>query len=858
LNLSFQKGYHYNIISNTSSRRNAFLDALRKYNLIDNKHIPTDYKINDRETRLAVLAGLIDSDGYLQGNCYEITQKSKQLSDDILFLARSLGFAAYQKECQKSCMYKGEKRTGTYYKVSISGAGLENIPVKVLRKKASPRGQIKDALVTGIKVEHVGRGQYYGFTLDGNNRYLLGDFTVTHNTCTAAGVMEAFWDSKRDIIFATSLDALAANPPINFVKCLANMYPRFQRAPYKQSTAEATLNAVAGAFERRRIRFLSFAKLANRVEKSAQVLGGKKGSTSKSASTASKASSTKGKLSADEFIDLNNTILIIDEVHNLFRPLPTQRKQHDYLKKELIDPIKYPGLKVVVLTATPGDNVDDVMHLLNIVRDPTKPKIKPPNVDDADNMQKFRDSIRGMVSFFDLSGDRTRFPVVKDNTPRLFPMSDTQFSKYVEAYKKAVSEKKATDYDKLAKDNQLNKYWAPARKYSNMLYTWGKDVNKMEEFSAKMPGLLETIAAYPSEKHYVYSAFYDNREKGWGSHGILTIAKFLEQELGYEKLTVKEAKALAKAGAVPSTKAKRYVLVTQNEIGDKGEPGEAGKLSKSAGLNLKDLMEVYNHPENRYGEYVGVMLASQGFNEGLDLKAVRHIHIFEPLLTMASDKQTIGRAARFCSHGDLDITRGEWTVQIHRYMSDLPLGLNAVVAGPSDVPQLGPTDVEKDQAKRLDTDIKEAESVIEDLQSLKPKKGSIEATRIAQLKVLIAEKKKQIKLLVDHIESRDKSIRKNTRKRKGKSLDATGVENIDKFIYNEAQSRFKQILAIYEAMKETAIDCQVLQKFHGSTGRTIKCTYENENKSTISSTTQPRRYPASPYASNDPLRPSSV
>ena len=733
------------------------------------------------------------------------------------------------------------------------------------------------------------------------NRGILAVHSVgSGKTCTAAGVMEAFWDSPRDIIFATSLDALAANPPINFMKCLYNMYPRFQRAPYKQPTMEASLRLIETAFEHRRIRFLSFAKLANRVEKSAKAGGGKekskgvvvikpkgklssksttsksttsKSTTSKSTpvksttttstskttisskssnSVTSKASPPIKKLSADEYIDLNNSILIIDEVHNLFRPLPTQRKQHDYLKSQLIDPTKYPGLKVVILTATPGDNVEDVIHLLNIVRDPTKPAIKPPNIDDAEGMQRFRDSIRGTVSFFDLSGDKTRFPIVKDNTPRLFPMSDTQFKKYVEAYKKTVSEKKATNYDKLAKDNQLNKYWAPARKYSNMLYTWGKEVNKMEEFSAKMPGLLETISAYPNEKHYVYSSFYDNREKGWGSHGILTIAKFLEQELGYTKLTVKEANALAKAGAVPATKAKRYVLVTQNEIGDKGE--ESGKLSKSAGLNLKDIMEVYNHPENRYGEYVNVMLASQGFNEGLDLKAVRHIHMFEPLLTMASDKQTIGRAARFCSHGDLDITKGEWTVQIHRYMSDLPLGVNALVAGPSVVPQLGATEVEKDHLRRLNADVMEAQSVIEDLQSFKHAKDSVEATRIAQLKVLIKEKKKQIKLIADSVEDRDKAIRRNTRKQKSKSMDATGVENIDKFIYNEARNRFKEILAIYESMKETAIDCQVLKKFHGSTGRTIQCAYENENKNKNPSSNKPvSRYPASPYSNQDPL-----
>ena len=40
----------------------------------------------------------------------------------------------------------------------------------------------KDVLVTGFKINPIGKGNYYGFTLDNNHRYLLGDFTVTHNT----------------------------------------------------------------------------------------------------------------------------------------------------------------------------------------------------------------------------------------------------------------------------------------------------------------------------------------------------------------------------------------------------------------------------------------------------------------------------------------------------------------------------------------------------------------------------------------------------------------------------------------------------------------------------------------------------
>lgn len=150
-----------------------------------NKHIPDVYKINDRQTRLELLAGIIDTDGSYCDNSkgYDIIQKNKVLATDIVFVARSLGFSANMSQCEKSCMYKGEKRTGTYYRMHLSGDNLSSIPVKCPRKMAKNERVInKDSMVMGITIEPRGWGEYYGFELDKNHKYLLGDFTITHNT----------------------------------------------------------------------------------------------------------------------------------------------------------------------------------------------------------------------------------------------------------------------------------------------------------------------------------------------------------------------------------------------------------------------------------------------------------------------------------------------------------------------------------------------------------------------------------------------------------------------------------------------------------------------------------------------------
>lgn len=192
LNITTRNSLHYSItgkIIENKRTANTFLEMCRNNNLVNNKHIPHNYKCNDRSVQLELLAGLIDSDGYYHQNCYEIIQKNETLLDDILFVARSLGFAAYKSACKKSCMYKGEKREGTYYKASISGQGLEDIPVKCHRKKAHPRKQIKDALNTRIRLEKLDVDDYYGFEIDGNHRFVLGDFTVTHNTVMALKII---------------------------------------------------------------------------------------------------------------------------------------------------------------------------------------------------------------------------------------------------------------------------------------------------------------------------------------------------------------------------------------------------------------------------------------------------------------------------------------------------------------------------------------------------------------------------------------------------------------------------------------------------------------------------------------------
>lgn len=172
----------------------AIMNELRSFGLVRNKHIPHRFKTGSRQERLDLLAGLIDTDGHYTGKGYDITLGSERLMDDLVFVARSLGLSAYKAPSRKTCHNNGV--TGDYWRCTISG-DVDQIPCRIARKKAAPRQQKKDVLVTGITVTPIGEGDYFGFEIDGDHLFMLGDFTVTHNTYTFSYIASSAADKGR-------------------------------------------------------------------------------------------------------------------------------------------------------------------------------------------------------------------------------------------------------------------------------------------------------------------------------------------------------------------------------------------------------------------------------------------------------------------------------------------------------------------------------------------------------------------------------------------------------------------------------------------------------------------------------------
>ena len=166
------------------SKSHVYNKVFTKYNLYNNKHIPRDFKINSPEVQLQVIAGLIDTDGTYnkEKNFFEITQRydRKHILEDIKFMCEANGL-----RCSLTSRIATGKKPGIlHYRLRISG-DVSIIPTKISRKRGKSNTRYKTRKNWGdytFKVEPYERGEYYGFTVDKNHLFVLGDLTVTHNT----------------------------------------------------------------------------------------------------------------------------------------------------------------------------------------------------------------------------------------------------------------------------------------------------------------------------------------------------------------------------------------------------------------------------------------------------------------------------------------------------------------------------------------------------------------------------------------------------------------------------------------------------------------------------------------------------
>ncbi|RKX63591.1 MAG: hypothetical protein DRP42_07465, partial [Tenericutes bacterium] len=154
------------------------------------KFIPDIYKYNSEEVRLAVIQGLIDTDGWIlaQDGQPEFSTGSIELAHDFIEVAESLGATALLR-------HKITASGNDGYEVRIRVENAEDW-VRLTRKKEKAKPRKKPVKRTFKSIELVGKKECQCIMVDDDRHlYLTDRFIVTHNTVLSPTTAARNWQS---------------------------------------------------------------------------------------------------------------------------------------------------------------------------------------------------------------------------------------------------------------------------------------------------------------------------------------------------------------------------------------------------------------------------------------------------------------------------------------------------------------------------------------------------------------------------------------------------------------------------------------------------------------------------------------
>ena len=213
--------------------RNPVTSVMRQYGLADRrsstKFVPDDYKFASVKQRLAVLQGLMDTDGtvFRNGMAVSFSTTSPQLAADVRFLAQSLGGTAHTRTKQPHYTYMGERRNGRIAYEVLLRLPRDTNPFRLPRKANRARCFTRYPPVRYItSVEPVGEKPASCILIDApSHLYVTDDFIVTHNTAVMVG---AGMELRRLGLARKNLYVVPKATHAQFVEQFRQVYPYAQ------------------------------------------------------------------------------------------------------------------------------------------------------------------------------------------------------------------------------------------------------------------------------------------------------------------------------------------------------------------------------------------------------------------------------------------------------------------------------------------------------------------------------------------------------------------------------------------------------------------------------------------------------
>ena len=207
-------------------------------------------------------------------------------------------------------------------------------------------------------------------------------------------------------------------------------------------------------------------------------------------------------------------------------------------------------------------------------------------------------------------------------------------------------------------------------KFDKAVFDPTKLNEELAEASPKMVQLLNNIRELDAQdvkyhgrkfKHFIFS---DVKEGGYGAKIIASAF----QANGYNNI-LRSKKVSSQINSklyldLENSNYKNFALLSSNSV-----------YGTTFNEKIKkEVLKLFNErPANIHGKNVRLIILDSGFKEGIDLFDVKYVHIFEPSITIADLKQTIGRATRTCGQKGLEFQEKiGWPLYVYNYYLTIP------------------------------------------------------------------------------------------------------------------------------------------------------------------------------------------
>ncbi|MFF1813430.1 helicase-related protein [Streptomyces sp. NPDC058251] len=227
--------------------RNPVIQALRDLDLwattSHDKFIPEDFKNTSIKNRLALLQGLLDTDGtvHKDGLGISLCSASLRLAEDVAWLVRSLGGRARVLP----------KKAAFHVSVALPA---EYAPFRLSRKadRVCPRPK-DNTFRRGIRaVEYVGRKPVQCISVaHPSHAYVTDNFTVTHNTMVALRAMLTVVDAGGQAAMLAPTEVLAQQHHRSITEMMGELAEGGMLGGAEHSTKVVLLTGSMGAAARR-------------------------------------------------------------------------------------------------------------------------------------------------------------------------------------------------------------------------------------------------------------------------------------------------------------------------------------------------------------------------------------------------------------------------------------------------------------------------------------------------------------------------------------------------------------------------------------------------------------------------------